>query len=361
MHWIFVLSFLLVFILVPVSTSSLSRDRVLNPIQVIRGGWEAQESGITDVLCGVSFATKDVGVAVGGQYWKGIILRTTDGGKTWDTPSKNRDIPDQPDPLVMGLKDVSLYNTDVGVACGYDGIIVYTTDCFKNYEVIQPNYNICTYYGAQSSDSNFQCVVGTNSFLKSLVVVTHDGWVTCESNSFWLMHPDLPMGFDASLLDVCFINPDVGFAVAGVCYGQGAVIRSTNGGVDWTTVFWDDSRSVQAVDFPSARVGYAAGNFGMLVKTLDGGETWSYLQSGVGVTLRDVSFVTEQVGTVVGDNGVILRTNDGGVTWYLQYTGVHADLFAVDFIDAFNGYAVGEDGVIMHTRTGGFPITVTNQ
>ena len=320
-------------------------------------GWEVQNSSTMKILRGVSFADHNTGIAVGGDYWEGVIVRTTDGGQTWGPTS--RSIPEDPDPPLRGLWDVSLFDSNIGTAVGYDGIIAYTTDCFTTREIVQPIGSICTYYGIQSLSPDFECAVGTSSLWKALAVLTHDRWKTYQSYSFWLMHPNEPWGFDANLHDVCFVNSNVGFAVSGVCYGQGAVVRSVNGGVDWTTVFWDDYRSLIGVDFPSENVGYAVGENGIIIKTADGGDNWQYLTSGVGVRLWDVSFTSEKVGTVVGENGVILRTRDGGENWHLQYTGIHTNLYAVDFIDSLNGWIAGDGGLILHTNTGGYTLSVS--
>ena len=78
--------------------------------------WETQISGTTSRLMGVSFADANTGTVVG---YNGTILRTVNGGATWER---------QVSPTGESLVDVCFANADTGIAVEYDGGILRTTD-----------------------------------------------------------------------------------------------------------------------------------------------------------------------------------------------------------------------------------------
>jgi photosystem II stability/assembly factor-like uncharacterized protein len=61
-----------------------------------------------------------------------------------------------------------------------------------------------------------------------------------------------------------------------------------------------------------ANTGTAVGNSGTILRTTDGGANWTVQLSGTSNALIAVSFVNASTGTAVGDSGSILRTNTGG-------------------------------------------------
>ena len=78
--------------------------------------WNSQTSGTTVRLEGVSFTDSNNGTAVGDN---GTILRTTDGGTTWNSQISG---------TTNNLNSVSFIDSDNGTAVGYDGTILRTTN-----------------------------------------------------------------------------------------------------------------------------------------------------------------------------------------------------------------------------------------
>ncbi|HEY6172219.1 MAG TPA: YCF48-related protein, partial [Candidatus Kapabacteria bacterium] len=111
-------------------------------------------------------------------------------------------------------------------------------------------------------------------------------------------------------------------------------------------------------------VAVACGNNGTILRTTNGGKEWSMDTSQGTGTLFDIHFQTPRVGTIVGEFGTILRTRDGGITWSKQNSWTTKDdLRRVSFYDSSNGIACGLHGVVRMTANGGqywAPVTSNN-
>ncbi|PUA19180.1 YCF48-related protein [Glaciimonas sp. PCH181] len=76
-----------------------------------------------------------------------------------------------------------------------------------------------------------------------------------------------------------------------------------------------------------AEAGYrlvAVGERGVIVLSDDDGMTWRQAKVPVSVTLTAVQFLTARLGWAVGHYGIVLHTEDGGETWVRQFEGVTA-------------------------------------
>lgn len=146
-------------------------------------------------------------------------------------------------------------------------------------------------------------------------------------------------------------RPLLGVGLAGnalVAVGsRGLIIRSEDGGSQWSQCEVPVQSDLLAVHFPSAERGWAVGHDGVVLHSSDGGRTWlrqldgrsalatfeAYYSApensdsqalasirqnlGKGPTLPflDVWFEDEQRGFIVGSFGMIAATADGGKTW----------------------------------------------
>ncbi len=132
---------------------------------------------------------------------------------------------------------------------------------------------------------------------------------------------------------------------------RGLIIRSTDAGVDWTTLTSGTSLDLHGVNAYGGTSWTVVGDSGLILRSTDAGGSWSRLESGSTRTLRSVDFPTLPAGWVVGDSGTVLRTLNTGATWVplLSYPG---NLFGVDFTSVQYGFVVG-DGRILRTSNSG--------
>jgi photosystem II stability/assembly factor-like uncharacterized protein len=110
---------------------------------------------------------------------------------------------------------------------------------------------------------------------------------------------------------VFFLDQNTGLVSGSVFDGRGAIARTTDAGVNWSTLFFD--QGIEGVAFPIATSGFAVGAGGRILHATDNGTTWTDQTSGSSANLHDVSFASDALrGITVGDGGVILQTTNGG-------------------------------------------------
>jgi photosystem II stability/assembly factor-like uncharacterized protein len=139
--------------------------------------------------------------------------------------------------------------------------------------------------------------------------------------------------------------------VAWIVAEDGVLIKTANGGADWTVVDLATSAHLRAIA-TAGSAGWVVGDGGVIRKTNDTGLSWTSQNAGTVQTLRGVVAVDADHAWAVGDGGIVVSTSDGGVSWKMVQTAA-ARLYAVSFADAFNGVAVGQGGIIVTTSDGG--------
>ncbi|MGL4942197.1 MAG: YCF48-related protein [Thermoguttaceae bacterium] len=224
-----------------------------------------------------------------------------------------------------------------------------------------------------------------------------------------LLSPYIEAIHDATLRDVTFISPLVGWAVG----DHGAVWQTQDGGTTWQLQITPVDATLYAVHFLDALCGMAVGGYtlpitgegrGFVIATTDGGQNWFRVATSVPLpilktvrlaspiqaevtglfseSLRTSRFQTNDRGTTwepiaettsdapsrpesvtatIGDDiwlagrysARIAHSSDRGQTWESATTGVQANIERIAFIDRNNGWGVGTWGTIIHTTDGG--------
>ena len=152
-----------------------------------------------------------------------------------------------------------------------------------------------------------------------------------------------------NLYGLYFVDPLTGWAVG----DDGTILHTTDGGKSWNPQARKSGNHLQSVAFVDAKTGWAVGFNGTILHTTDGGQSWNPQASNSAGRLQSVAFVDAKTGWAVGGGGTILHTTDGGQSWNPQPRKSGDLLREVAFIDAKTGWAVGEAGTILHTTDGG--------
>src|SRR5436190_17563235 len=254
--------------------------------------WSPLTSGTTNALHDVYFFDATQGVAVGEQ---GLILRTTDGGTGWQG-------------VISGVKDglraVSFSGVN-GISAGDSQDILYSTDSGSSWQIGQSGFFGPPLLGAHMLSSSVGFVGGQNSIFQSLLGASTDGGASWAFQSFYF---DKNEGGGT---DVFFFDQSTGLVSGTVFDGRGAIARTTDAGVSWSTLFFD--QAIQGIDFPQPTSGFAVGAGGRISHSTDAGITWTDQTSGTSANLNDVSFASDALrGIAVGDSGTILWTANGG-------------------------------------------------
>jgi len=226
---------------------------------------------------------------------RGRILRTTDGGDGWQRVTSG---------VTDTLRSVSFSGVN-GIAGGDSQTILYSTDSGVSWQISQSGFFGGGFLGAQMLSATIGFVAGQNSIFQPLLGASTDGGAS------WAFQPFYFGQNEGGGTDVFFFDQNTGVISGTVFDGRGAIARTTDAGVSWSTLFFD--QAIQGIDFPQPTSGFAAGWGGRISHSTDSGITWTDQTNGTSANLNDVNFASDALrGIAVGDSGTILWTANGG-------------------------------------------------
>jgi photosystem II stability/assembly factor-like uncharacterized protein len=277
----------------------------------------------------IAFINANTGFA-GGQA--GSLCRTTNAGVTWDT------IPhiqfDWSYYQIKAISETELY------LVGHPGFLYKSTDAGNTWTSLPVNVaGISTTYLWQTLDKSGSTYVLAGDY--GVVALSTDGCNTWLSKNFQL---STQIMFDIKTI------PGTGNVMAvGRPYTVGTrqVMKSTNGGVNWTAYNTNVNAEFYALSMINAQTGYISGQYSNVMKTTDGGQNWvsKTNASGTNYSLYNCKFINENTGWVfvnylVVSGGNVYKTTDGAQTW-TQYSigaGTSENVMSADMFDANTGY-----------------------
>ncbi|HYF03454.1 MAG TPA: T9SS type A sorting domain-containing protein [Patescibacteria group bacterium] len=243
----------------------------------------------------------------------GIILRSTDGGKTWISTTFG------------ALDDINARRImNISMSDSLNGIISQRRNGSLGKKVSQLMY-------------------------------TKDGGLTWNDASTPDEYDTYPQVIASPIAGTWIMT---GWSAA---LNQRVLWRTEDYGKTWTMA--KDLPPISALSFINSLTGYSAGETGqdagltdIISKTTDGGMTWTTLLNKINMPLnaplQDISFADEMNGVAVGHLGKILHTFDGGITWQLEESGLEPQaiehLFRVVCPTPRHAVAVGLNGKMMH-------------
>lgn len=187
------------------------------------------------------------------------------------------------------------------------------------------------------------------------------GWIrkTVNGGETWTLQYTSPM----YLRCIEFINADTGF----VGSLDGPVYRTNDGGVTWVDIAPGISPPPQGIcglSAPTADVIYGCGVWSQpayIIKSVNGGADWTTIDMSAHATrLVDIFFTSADTGFVTGtgspgsEGGIILYTTDGGATWTPKFmTNTTSDIvWKIQRLDDVHYYAsIYSDPINDDTRT----------
>lgn len=288
--------------------------------------WHLVSSNKGLTLEAVHFVNSKTGMVVGskittdGSYLNGIILKTTNGGTSWDQVTND---------TLANLFAVFLTDTLTAYAAGTNCIIK-TTDGGNSWSTVLKNSSIhLTSIYFPGKDTGY--AVG----LSGEIVRTVNGgqsWEFQESKTSCQLH------------SVYFTNNQTGFAV-GYWNGSGSpygiILKTTNAGAKWDSIPFVGETMPNSVVFSTPNVGYVAG-LNSVLKTTDGGSNWT-IQFPLSYCFAEtVSFIPgSPCGFITSSCGNIIKTVDAGQTWMDMGLSTPSRLMAIYWMDYTIGFAVG--------------------
>ncbi len=243
----------------------------------------------------------------------GDILHSSDGGATWAVQASRKG----------NLRSVDFLDEKRGFAGTLNGVLYATSDGGAKWTDItstlpQPGRGFCgmTHVGEQVH------LVGRYFGSVTDYFFSPDGGRTWRASDL----RDLAQG----LVDVSFLNESVGL-IGGMSNtgpagaGPAVILKTTDGGRRWRTVFTDDGgRGFAWKIFPvTAKLVYVAlqsqDGIYRVAKSTDAGDSWNVhiVASGrpPGPAVQGIGFLDERIGWVGGFFEGMYGTTDGGLTW----------------------------------------------
>jgi len=323
-------------------------------IKTIDGGsnWDVQHhAGGTDIdLYSVHFTDTLNGWAAGGIWFtnKNVLLKTGNGGATWTEVKTDTTLP---------YNSVYFVDVDTGFVFGEDGIILRTTDGGNSWDT----RSIDSYLGQYLDVFRFLAVTFIDKQTGFLVGGGYYGneiYKTTDCGRSWQWNEQIitPKVY-TGLFDISFINKDIGFIVGDV----GVFLNTTDGGTTWKYLnLWEKYKKetyqyFYSTFFADTLKGWIVGA-GYILETTDGGENWTENETKVELLkvrlVTNNNTLTDRSGWIVGGYGSIYRTIDTGENWVTQREEKYS-FKSVYFLNENTGWAVGEKGVIFHSEDGG--------
>ena len=142
------------------------------------------------------------------------------------------------------------------------------------------------------------------------------------------------------------------------------VCASADAQKHWNLIARPTTKNLFKVSFLDSLRGWAAGGEGAIVKTTDGGNSWTTQNSGVTTDIQNIFMVNERIGLAISlvafvDTSTfygtrILKTTDGGTNWVKEdFPVVGVYFHTVLLLDTLDGWLGGERGTLFKTTNMG--------
>ncbi|MBL7952552.1 MAG: T9SS type A sorting domain-containing protein [Flavobacteriales bacterium] len=241
----------------------------------------------------ITMISDDLGFAI--DRPNGSILRTFDGGITWDR-------------RISGLTD----NPQALFAWDAQRVIVVG----ESGSLYRSNDGLTTITGGEVSEvaGHLNCVFFVNDTL---------GWVGTQSGKIYRSTDggdswtQMQSGLSTTnyVTAIQFVDTHTGYAS---CYGGAMMLKSTDGGLTWQSVQpAGQIVLMRALHFYDTQLGVAVGSAGEVIRTTDGGATWDSIPTNSTYSMEDMA-VQGDVIVACGWWGRVLRSTDRGLTWTEQ-------------------------------------------
>jgi len=249
----------------------------------------------------------------------------------------------------QSLYSVYFLNQNLGWACGSNATIIKTTDGGISW-ITQSSPTINHFEKVKFVDENNGWIWGWNKLIK-----------TTNGGANW-SEVVLPFSFT----DCFFISPATGWITSRNNTNQDSEIyKTTDGGITWTSQFFSMDQSLGAIFFLNENYAWVCG-FYEIIRTNNGVLTWTPdFTVSFGGAPWDLSFVDTLTGWLAHNtlgSYTISKTTDGGEIWFDQLAESGKFIESIYFLNLSTGYAAGntlsspnnpERGIIKKTTDGG--------
>jgi len=195
-----------------------------------------------------------------------------------------------------------------------------------------------------------------NTLLKLTLVTANTAWASGEQGSLiktsngGITWSSQFTGVTSDLRNIAFTDSLHGYIGSGQDF-----ICTVNGGQRWGLRYRFPAESISALHFIDTDTGYLAvetNTTPLLYKTYDGGNSWAVIQSGLPGTIREIKFTNSGTGFITGDAGTVMRTVDYGTTWTSIPLNTSDDIFNIVITNSQTVYCISSNEVFKSSNQG---------
>jgi photosystem II stability/assembly factor-like uncharacterized protein len=294
-------------------------------LEIIRGVWVLQNNANISTINYVSAiwtsATNALMVGYNSDY--GAIIRTTNGGATWQlihgSSGDAGEFSAVTASTVSSSPSSSFSSCVYAIAVTRAGYVYASSNGGSSFTQIADTVLPATrVLGASMGSNGSVFIVGYQlSSPKIFKSSTLSGFTAWFDKS-----PTTTVTSSSALLTA--VSTIDGANVIAVGY-SGVIYVSSNGGDSWGLISSGTTSNLLCVSSGNATVAIAAGDDTTVIKTVNRGQSWISISSGVpspsaSININAVSMVSPRVAYLSASTGVILRTTNGGVSWTVEYS-----------------------------------------
>lgn len=286
------------------------------------GSWIITSQGQRAMIYDINFINPLTGWIANDQS---SLLATTNGGSNWNTVAVSG---------MVNITNVYFLNNSTGFITGLSG---------------GDGSSILTIGKTTNGGSTFQnTIFNEGTALSFQFVNTNDGFVLSYEQPNYRIYKTSNTGINWSLVySTTGVMNDVYFTTqlnGWMCGNNGVVMKTTNGGANWTSQSTGVTDSLLSIFFQNGNLGWACGTNGRIIATTNGGANWFNQPSGTSVKLNDVKFGSASIGAIAGANGTRLITSSGGAGWINNQETSQTELTQVSFVGANQVFIGGDLG-----------------
>ena len=303
------------------------------------------------------FLDANTGWVLGRSSSSPFVRYTTDGGSSWtyvDLTSFG---------LVDAMKALSFSDANNGVIVGRNGALARTADGGATWVPLS-EYPV-ERTGTETTD--ITCIDFMDSSNGIAAGYNKRYWLTDNGGQSWSAY-EFPAGGGTDAVE--FPTASVGYALSQNSGQTLAVMKSTNGGADFSTLAHplDDTYYARDLVAPTTQVVWAVGAYedasndqwAWVMRSSDGGSTFATqtidISGPVSGEMSTIFALDANTAWIAGEVEDIYYTTDGGATWTAQTNPSGITINDMHFVDANNGWAVGRSwsgtGILQTTDAG---------
>jgi photosystem II stability/assembly factor-like uncharacterized protein len=253
-------------------------------------------TGTIDDIRNITFVTDQTGYAIGGTSTASVIIKTTNGGQTWEK---------LPFSTTYFTRSQYWLNETTGFVGrrGQYGLFK-TTDGGLNFDSVNT--------GIGTSTQSWNVIAFANADTGYIAGDNGNYCRTTDGGVSWTVLPNNLHHGTGIIYDIAVIDAKTVVSMG----GGGRVFKTTDAGQTFTDYSGLGTTSAMySVDFYGKDLGYLVGSSGRVYKTTNGGANWSYTTPAGSTTLYKVKIISENIIWISGSSGLVFFTTDGGTSW----------------------------------------------